>query len=75
MSAHESKTVSFGIEGMSCDGCANSIERVLGRIPGVRESNVTFKSKEAVVTFDPSRADEGSLMAAITKAGYTPVAK
>jgi copper chaperone len=64
------KTTTIAIDGMTCDGCVQSVRRVLARVDGVTGAEVTMGS--ATVTFDERRADEAKLRGAIGKAGYTP---
>ncbi len=48
------------IEGMTCDGCAMSIEHALKRQPGVRLVKVNWRDKTAQVMFerDETTADD-----------------
>ncbi len=52
------------IKGMTCDGCAQTIRRGLGREPGVRTVSVDFKAGRARVRFDPEATDAGRIAAA-----------
>lgn len=45
----ESHIQEFAIQGMSCTGCSNRIERVLSQTPGVERAVVNFASHSAVV--------------------------
>jgi len=56
--------------GMSCAACAQRVETVLGRVPGVEECRVNFATEQASVQFDPARIDLEGLQAAFSKAGY-----
>lgn len=64
----------FKIEGMHCEGCAQTIEALLGAEPGVRRVAVSFQAREAQVRFDPKATDDAHLAAAIERAGYKVVA-
>ena len=59
--------VRLAISGMTCDGCANTVTRVLARVPGVTGARVDFASGRAVVT---GTANAAHLVAAVTAAGY-----
>ena len=59
--------VSFPVEGMTCASCANRIEKVLGRVPGVQRAVVNFATAKATVEGDPTW---GELFTAVEKAGY-----
>lgn len=52
------------IKGMTCDGCAQTIRRALGREPGVRTVSVDFKAGRARLEFDPEATDAGRIAAA-----------
>ena len=56
--------VELQIRGMTCDGCAQTIRRGLGREPGVRTVSVDVKSGRARVQFDPEATDAGRIAAA-----------
>ena len=64
------KTLVFAIEGMHCDGCAETIEGLLMVEVGVKASSVSFKESRARVLYDPAVIDERKLVAAIEKGGY-----
>ncbi len=65
---HDETTLA--IEGMHCAGCASAIERRLGRLAGVERAEVNFATHKARVVFDPARAGEAELAAAVRDAGY-----
>lgn len=58
------------VEGMTCATCATRIERVLGKVAGVREASVNLATENASVTYDPSQADPRILVAAIERSGF-----
>lgn len=60
------------IEGMMCNHCKMSVEKVLGAIPGVTAVTVDLAAKTATVTCDGTVADE-ALFAAVEKKGFKPV--
>ncbi len=67
------KTTSFKIEGMRCDGCAQTIKRVVEMEPGVQSAAVSFKDGEARVLYDSKTTGEDRLVAAIEKPGFRVV--
>ena len=67
------ETVQLNIEGMSCNGCVNSVSNVLRTIPGVGNVEVSLEQKRATVTFDPARCNPAQFKAAIEDAGYDVV--
>lgn len=62
------KRATVTVSGMHCGGCVSSVERVLGRLPGVAERAVAVGSVE--ITFDEALLDEAALRAAIDDAGF-----
>lgn len=64
------KTMFLQIEGMHCDGCAETIKGLLAVEDGVKASTVSFKEGRAQVLYDPAVIDEKKLVAAIEKGGY-----
>jgi len=55
------------ITGMTCAGCARTIERILSRVHGVEAAKVDFELGAGIVTGAAGAAD---LVAAVAKAGY-----
>ena len=60
------------IEGMMCNHCKMSVEKVLGAVPGVSSAAVFLEAKTATVVCDESVTDD-ALFAAVEKKGFTPV--
>ena len=60
------------IEGMMCNHCKMSVEKVLSAVPGVTTVTVDLEAKTAVVVCDASVTDE-ALFAAVEKKGFKPV--
>ena len=67
-------SVTLKVEGMHCEGCAKTIEALLGAEPGVQRAAVSFQAREAQVQFDPKATGDAQLAAAIERAGYKVVA-
>ncbi|MDP2600975.1 MAG: heavy-metal-associated domain-containing protein [Deltaproteobacteria bacterium] len=63
-------TVTFKIEGMRCDGCAETIQSLLGRNAGVQKARASFKDGEARVLYDSDAVTEEQLVAVIENSGY-----
>ena len=64
------KTLVINIEGMHCEGCAETIKALLDIEAGVKASSVSFQEGRARVLYDPARMDESRLIAAIENGGY-----
>jgi Cu+-exporting ATPase len=59
---------------MRCDACANKLQKALSSLPGVQELSVSFKDRQARITFDTSEIHINRLEAAIHEAGFkTPL--
>ncbi|WP_314721083.1 heavy metal translocating P-type ATPase [Haemophilus pittmaniae] len=65
------KKIAIQIEGMTCQTCANRIEKVLNKKPFVQQAGVNFAAEEALVEFDPSAASEQDILTIIQKAGFS----
>lgn len=65
------KKIAIQIEGMTCQTCANRIEKVLNKKPFVQQAGVNFAAEEALVEFDPSAASEQDILTVIQKAGFS----
>ena len=64
-------TLTIQIQGMSCAGCATSIEQAVLAIPGVTNCQVNFALATAAVSYDPSQLNLTHIQAAIAAIGYT----
>lgn len=64
------KSITLKIEGMHCDGCAQTIEALVGAEEGVKAIAVTYKTGEARILFDPARTSEAKLIALIKRPGF-----
>ena len=47
------KNLTLPVTGMTCVNCAQSIERNVRKLPGVKETNVNFATEQAAISFDP----------------------
>ncbi len=61
------------IEGMHCAACARTIEKVLGKTPGVQKASVNFAVETCAVEFDPAVVSQKDILEAIRDIGYTPL--
>lgn len=62
--------VTIPVTGMSCGGCAGSVQRALQNAPGVSAAAVNLAQHNATVEFDPSATDANALVETIRAAGY-----
>ena len=59
------------IGGLHCSLCTGTIEKALGRKPGVHKVAVSLTHEQALVEFDPGMTDAAKLMRTLTDIGYT----
>ena len=67
----QSKKISIQIGGMTCQACANRIEKVLNKKPFVQQAGVNFAAEEAQVVFDSTQASETQIIEIIHKTGFS----
>ncbi len=58
------------IPDMDCAACAVNIERTLRKVEGVGRTEVVFKTKEAVIEYDPARISPERIFAVIDETGF-----
>lgn len=66
----QTRTLQLRVEGMSCEHCAATVERVLARIEGVSSAVVRLKEHLATVQFDGTVVTPEAMIDAIAEAGY-----
>ena len=64
----------FTAPDIECAGCAASIEKALGRAPGVQGVQVAVPDKSVTVRFDPGQTSSEQLEEALTEIGFPPQA-
>jgi len=63
-------TLRVNIPGMDCAACAVNIQRTLRKVEGVARAEVVFKTKEAVIDYDPARISPEKIVAVIDETGF-----
>ena len=63
--------VALKVSGMTCEGCARTIERVLSRVAGVKSAKVDFDLGTGIVR---GTAGAPELISAVVQAGYGAMA-
>ncbi|HFH3584093.1 TPA: mercury resistance system periplasmic binding protein MerP [Pseudomonas aeruginosa] len=56
--------------GMTCSACPITVKKAISKVEGVSKVNVTFETREAVVTFDDAKTSVQKLTKATEDAGY-----
>ena len=64
------QTVTLSVPGMTCSACPITVKKALSRVGGVSKVDVTFETREAVVTFDDAKTSVQKLTQATENAGY-----
>lgn len=65
----------LAVSNMDCATCPLTVRKALERVPGVESAKVDFKTKLAVVAFDPNKTKPEALVKATTDAGYPSTVK
>ncbi|MDA1330492.1 MAG: heavy metal translocating P-type ATPase [Chloroflexi bacterium] len=64
------KQYNLPITGMTCANCVSTVERNLGKLPGVNNANVNLSTERASVDFDPEQINLASILQRVERAGY-----
>lgn len=60
----------FKVDGMSCAGCARSIEKGLKRKDGIIDIRVSIATEKAIVTYDPDKITLDEILDSVESLGY-----
>jgi periplasmic mercuric ion binding protein len=69
------RTVTQSVPGMNCAACPITVKKALVKVAGVAKVDVNLEQRDAVVTFDDTKAGVGQLTRATTEAGYPSTPK
>jgi periplasmic mercuric ion binding protein len=69
------KTVTLSVPGMTCAACPVTVKKALTKVAGVSKVEVSFKTREAIVTFDDAKTTVDALTKATKDAGYPSTVK
>ncbi|MBW7849030.1 MAG: copper-translocating P-type ATPase [Rhodospirillales bacterium] len=64
------ETVTLAITGMTCASCSTRIEKVLAKLPGVKNAAVNLATERASVEALEGAVSTAALVAAVERAGY-----
>ncbi len=64
------QTQQFALTGMTCQACANRIEKVLNKKSAIVSAEVNFASETAVVSFDGEKTNTNEIITWIKKTGF-----
>lgn len=63
----------INIEGMTCEACEATVVKAGSDVDGVINITASTPDKHAIVEYDKTKTDIGTIMRAIAKTGYKPV--
>ncbi len=63
-------SMSFEVEGMTCTGCENTVERSLKTMAGVAEVDASHETGKALVQYDKTKVTEKEVADNIAARGY-----
>jgi copper chaperone len=66
-------SVTYRVEGMSCEHCQHAVKQALESVEGVRQADVDLAGGLATVSLDGPAVDTIRLRQAVDEAGYTLV--
>ncbi|MDP2265644.1 MAG: mercury resistance system periplasmic binding protein MerP [Thiobacillus sp.] len=69
------KTVTLGVPGMTCGACPITVKKAITKVNGVTQTEVDFDKKQAMVTYDDTKASADQIMRATANAGYPSTIK
>lgn len=64
------ETSRLQLENISCDFCAELIERAVQSLPGISGCHVDFPTRQTTVIYDPQRTNLAAIQHALAAAGY-----
>lgn len=68
-------TNQFDVEGMSCASCSSTIEKVVGKLDGVKEVSVNLATEEMSVSYNPDVLTKSAIIQSVEAAGYKAIDK
>ena len=63
------------INGMTCAACAQRIEKITAKLPGVSQASVNFAAEKLAITFDEQQITPQQIQNAVSNAGYEAIAE
>ncbi|MBI2427698.1 MAG: cation transporter [Ignavibacteriales bacterium] len=69
--ADKSKSVTLTVSGMTCESCANTVEKALKKVDGVKEAKVNLSEKSATIVLASAKATTALLIKAVSDVGFT----
>ena len=63
-------TLKLPVHGMTCGGCARTVEKKLAATPGVAKVTVDLEGGSATVEYDAAKVQPEALAGAVRQLGY-----
>lgn len=60
----------FAVTGMSCAACAQAVEGLVARLPGIEEATVNYGAQSLTVVYHPAVVDAATIESAVLSGGY-----
>lgn len=64
------KTITLAVEGMTCEGCENTVKESVEKLPGIASAKASYTEMTTVVSFDSTLTKTEDISKAITDVGY-----
>ena len=69
--AAATRTVTLKVDGMTCGGCATTVERALKETAGVEDARVDYERGQAIVRYDDRKVTVRQLREVIQSTGFS----
>lgn len=70
MTEKDIKSISLPVLGMTCAGCAVSVQSIIGAQPGVTHAEVNYATQRVKVDYDPEQVQPEAFQKAVQAIGY-----
>jgi Cu+-exporting ATPase len=67
------RKTSFGVSGMTCASCVDTIQRSLADLQGIESANVNLATERATISYDPELVNIEQVKKTVRDAGYDVV--
>lgn len=62
--------IELSIKGMTCNGCANGLKKLLLSKNGIQEATIILAQEKGVIEFDPNLISVDEILSIIEDAGF-----
>jgi copper chaperone CopZ len=64
------KKDAYLVEGMTCQGCERTVQKVVSNLEGVATAKAEFGSSTVFVEYDPEKVGIDDIRSAVSRVGY-----